>query len=126
MNAPVIPFPSPIPTTAAGRVLWAKTLMVEGARVWAEAIRLRPNASAEDLQAAHDECANIRDGFLACARMFTETLDGDYRALEGHISDAIGDGLEHPLQRELDDLGRDAEDLNAEHRIGVFEALGRR
>jgi hypothetical protein len=125
MPAVIHPFPSPMPSSRGGICIWAKASMVETARIWANAIRLKPNASIEDIQAAHDECADIRDAFLQCVRMFTEALDGEYSAAEGYISDAIGDGLEHPLQRELDDLGRDAEDLNAEHRLDRFTQLGR-
>lgn len=119
MNAPVIPFPSPMPTSAGGRAIWAKSLMVESARVWADAIKLPPNASSEDIAAAHDECADILDAFLQCARMFTEALDGSYRDTCGYLTDAIGDGLEYPLEQRLEDK---AEDRNAEHKIASFEA----
>lgn len=124
MNATIHPFPTPMPTSSAGKILWAKTAMVESARIWADQIKLRSNASAEDLQAAHDECADILDAFLSMAKRFTDALDGDHKVLTAYFTDGIGDGLEFPLRQAMEDL--DYEDQNAGHRIGTFEALGRR
>lgn len=116
---------STMPATASGRAVWAKSLMIEAAKVWAGAVRLRGNPSADHIQAALEEVAGIRDAILTIAFTFADALDGDRKALENYLSDGIGDGLEFPLQRRLEEMGDD--DGNAEHRLSAGTQLsGRR
>lgn len=121
---PLVPL-APIPRDS--RIEWARAAFMAGAKTWAEAIRIHGiDADKPDyIQRAREDIAVVQATFGEALKLFADAVDGDRKSIADHLSDLFGEGFDWTLEKWLEDLGADAGDASAEHRIGKFEALGR-